>query len=146
MIHHSNPPQPNITSVRDPAIASPPIVESTATQTPEPVQPQKQAEQPRPKSAVPNFSFVSPFDAFDDPAPASVSPAKEKESEPGVVKYEEKIQAPASVPKEMESKKDKDKSPAPSKAPELPVAAQEASVKEESVADNDPPQNQQGSG
>ncbi|OXG43137.1 hypothetical protein C359_01528 [Cryptococcus neoformans Bt120] len=146
VIHHSNPPQPNITSVRDPAIASPPIVESTATQTPEPAQPQKQAEQPRPKSAVPNFSFVSPFDAFDDPAPASVSPAKEKESEPGVVKYEEKIQAPASVPKEMESKKDKDKSTAPSKAPELPVAAQEASVKEESVADNDPPQNQQGSG
>lgn len=95
---------------------------------------------------MPNFSFVSPFDAFDDPTPVAVSPAKEKKPEPEVVKHEEKIQATAPAPKEVKGKKDKVKSPAPSKAPELPVAAQEASLKEEPVADNALPQNQQGSG
>lgn len=146
VIDHSNPPQPTIAPVQEPAIVSPPVMESTAARTPEPSQPQDQAEQPRPKSAVPNFSFVSPFDAFDEPTPVTASPAKEeKNPEPEFVKQEEKMQVPAPAPKEVESKKSKIKSPVPPKAPELPVVAQEAGIKEGSVANNTH-QGQQGSG
>ncbi|KIR36671.1 hypothetical protein I352_01630 [Cryptococcus deuterogattii MMRL2647] len=145
VIDHSNPPQPAIAPVQDPAIASPPM-ESTDARTPEPSQPQSQAGQPRPKSAVPNFSFVSPFDAFDEPTPVTASPAKEEENpEPEVVKQEEKMQVPAPAPKEVKSKKSKIKSPVPPKAPELPVVTQDMGVKEESVANNTH-QDQQGRG